>query len=355
MDIKQCIKSGDDGRPVLGFHHLFMSDIHWGTHASRAKALCRVFPNIQTQGLTLVGDIVDGWHMSQKDSWNMGDYHRQGMAHVLRMKTDKTYIPGNHEDNLRGQVKAFSQHDDREMMYRRLVGGDLFDLKVRQDCDYVDPNGKRYFVCHGDEFDPQLYSQNDGFWYHFGDKAISKFAHIDHRVNEKMGWEEFSSCARLKSAFKAISERVTGVKERAAEFVKSEGYDGLIYGHSHISGFDYRDGVALINDGCATDNAPEFLAVSDNGEKALLKWHKDYLRVTAEDNSVQHIPWNLLDMDGYGRLEPELIEDEYTQQADRLLRIMYRMWPGQDREKGDPVPVVHPRHQVEIEGPVLSA
>ena len=344
MDIKRVIKQDDDGRPVFAFQHVFMSDIHWGTHSARAKSLCRVFPNIRTQGLTLVGDIVDGWHMSEKETWNFGDFHRQGIAHVLRMDAQKIYIPGNHENNLRGTMKTFSQHDDREMMHRKLTGGDLFGIKVLHDAEYTDPNGKCYFVCHGDEFDPQLYSQNDGFWYHFGDKAISAFAHIDHRVNERMGWEEFSGCARLKSAFKLISERVTGVKDKAFDFVSDNGFDGLIYGHSHISGFDSRDGMQLINDGCATDNAPEFLAVAHDGDKALLKWHKDFLRITAEDNSVTHIPWNLLDMDGYGRFEPDLIEDEYTQQADRLIRVMYRMWPGQDRGRGDAHPVVHPRH-----------
>ncbi len=344
MDLTKIIKKNGQGRSVFNFDHVFMSDIHWGTHAARAKALCRVLPNIETNHMTLVGDIVDGWHMSQKKSWNLGAYHRQGMAHILRMQANKIYIPGNHEENLRGTIKSFPQHDDKEMMYRKLTDSQLFDIKVMHDMDYTDPNGKHYFVCHGDEFDPKLYAKNDGFWYHFGDKAISAFAHIDHRVNEGLNLEEFSSCARLKAVFKLISERVTGVKERASTFVKSNGYDGLIYGHSHISGFDKTSGIELINDGCGTDGAPEFLVVANDGEKAILKWHKDYLRIMREDNSVTHTPWAALDMNGYGDFNPPIIEDVHTQNVDRLSRIMYRMWPGQDRVKGDPIPIAHPAH-----------
>ena len=344
MDIERCIKQNDNGRSVLNFEHVFISDIHWGTHSSRAKALCRALMNIETENLTLIGDIVDGWHMSQKESWNLGDYHRQGMAHVLRMDANKTYIPGNHEDNLRGTIKPFPQHDDKEMMYRKLVGGKLFDIDVKQDTEYTDPKGKKYFVCHGDEFDPKLYSQNDGFWYRFGDKAISKFAAFDHFINENLGTEEFSASSRLKEVFKQISERVTRVKERASDFVKSNGYDGLIYGHSHISGFHNDNGIELINDGCATDGAPEFLVVNDLGEKAILKWHKDYLRIMHEDNSATRISWKDLGLKGVGDFEPPLIEDQHTQNVDRLSRVMYRMWPGKDRQKGDPVPIAHPEH-----------
>lgn len=344
MDIERCIKQNDNGRSAFNFEHVFMSDIHWGTHSARAKALCRALMNIQTDNLTLVGDIVDGWHMSQKKSWNLGAFHRQGMAHVLRMDAKKTYIPGNHEDNLRGTVKPFPQHNDKEMMYRNLIGKKLFDIDVKRDMEYTDPNGKTYFVCHGDEFDPKLYSQNDGFWYHFGDKALSGFASLDHHINENLGLEEFSVSSRLKEAFKQISERVTGVKARATDFVTEHGYDGLIYGHSHISGFHKENGIEIINDGCATDGAPEFLVVDDMGEKAILKWHKDYLRIMYDDNKTERIFWKQLGLEGYGDFDPPIIEDRHTEDADRLTRIMYRMWPGQDRKKGDPNPVPHPEH-----------
>lgn len=344
MDIHKVIKTDEDGHRFFDFKHVFISDIHWGTHSARAKALCRMLPHIRTEELTLVGDIVDGWHMSEKESWNLGSHHRQGIAHVLRMEAEKVYIPGNHEDNLREKIKAFPQHNNRRMLYRNLIGGEIFDIKVMRNKDYTDPRGKRYFVTHGDEFDPQLYTQNDGFWYHFGDSALSKFAHLDHRINEQMGWEEFSSAARVKSVFKKIAERVTGVKERAAEYALQNNYDGLIYGHSHISEFDHRDGIEIINDGCGTDGAPEFLIVAHDGEKAILKWHKDHLRIANENNSVMRIPWNVLGMDHFGTYDPPIIEDEYTQKADRLIRVMYRMWPGQDREKGMPHPIPHPRH-----------
>lgn len=343
--MNDIITFNGNGKPVFDFHHVFMSDIHWGTHSARAKALCRMLPMIKTNALTLVGDIVDGWHMSEKEEWNLGDYHRQGMAHILRMDTKKTYIPGNHEDNLRGKLKTFPQHGHKEMMYRNLIGANIYGIDVKQTDDYVDPKGNRYLVTHGDEFDPQLYAKHDGFWYHFGDRIIAKFSQLDHRVNEKIGWEEFSSTARLKSIFKTIAERVTGVKEKACEHLREHNYDGMIYGHSHISGFDKSTGFDLINDGCATDGAPEFLAVSHNGDKAIFKWHKDHLRITDEQNKVMRIPWNMMGMDGFGTYDPPLIEDEYTQQADRLTRIMYRMWPGQAHEKGMQPPIPHPRHE----------
>ncbi|MGB1077614.1 MAG: UDP-2,3-diacylglucosamine diphosphatase, partial [Bdellovibrionales bacterium] len=152
--LNHVIKTNDDGRKIFNFRDVFISDIHWGTHASRAKALCRALTNIQTQNLTLVGDIADFWHMSQKDTWGMGPYHRQGIAHILRMRANKIYIPGNHEDTLRTRTKTFPQHGDRDMVYRNLIGGSLFGIEVVRDSIYTDPNGKRYFVCHGDEFDP---------------------------------------------------------------------------------------------------------------------------------------------------------------------------------------------------------
>ncbi len=69
-----------------------------------------------------------------------------------------------------------------------------------------------------------------------------------------------------------------------------------------------------------------------NGIWALITWHKDRVEIEQEDGQEYTVFWNELGLEHFAE-PPQIIEDEYTTRADRVLRLIYRMWPPLDRRE----------------------
>ena len=90
--------------------------------------------------LYLVGDIIDGWVMS-KGSVHWPQSHTNVIRKILskaKNGVNVVYVSGNHDEFLR----SFSLSDTH-----------FGNIRVVDEIVHISPDGNRYLVTHGDEFD----------------------------------------------------------------------------------------------------------------------------------------------------------------------------------------------------------
>lgn len=334
MKIKFDVRKDGNGKDVLYFPFMSLSDIHLGTKYSRAKKLCHMLERTMCDRTALVGDIVDGTALLKKKTWNWGPWHRQAMAHILRktaagMRTDE--IDGNHEDGMRGDRMV---RDGVMASHRDLAGKSIFGIGFHHHMDYVDPRGRRFLVIHGDQYDAHVFgrSRYRKAWYAVGDFCYTRLYDIDSLITNIPLMEHFSLAASGKRLTKTIINKLMGVHEAMGKVVDRSGYDGILSGHSHMAGFERTPGGKLLfNDGCCTEHVQAMVHDRD-GNWAVIEWHRDRIDVYEEDGNRASLYWKDLGIEDPSFAEPpEPVEDCHTDRADRLLRLIYRMWPPKER------------------------
>ena len=85
------------------FRALFISDVHLGTRGCQADKLLNFLRHHEADTIYLVGDIVDGWAL--RSSWYWPQAHNDVVQKLLRKGRKGSrviYIPGNHDEFLRG-------------------------------------------------------------------------------------------------------------------------------------------------------------------------------------------------------------------------------------------------------------
>ncbi|HNQ91675.1 MAG TPA: UDP-2,3-diacylglucosamine diphosphatase [Alphaproteobacteria bacterium] len=314
-----------DGRYGLFFPAVFMSDMHLGTFGTRAKRLCLFLDLIETDRLYLVGDIVGGTEMEAKRKFQFGgSWHKQVLGHFLRKArcgTEVTYIPGNHDAVPRGREIG------RGIWHRKLTGKSLVGVRFVEHDLYTDPNGRRFKVLHGDEFDDMV-----GFWYKVGDwfiETLQSFDHFLHSYFPRM--REHSVAAVVKRAFKGAISTLMDVKKKIRDYADHEHVDGIIYGHSHIGGFQRTAGGKIaMNDGCCTEHV-QALVHDEDGTWALLTMFKDRFLVTEEDGTSYPVFWRELGLEESMVFGPTKYQDQSRKDACRVLSIIERAWPSKER------------------------
>ena len=119
------------------FRALFISDVHLGTRGCQAEKLLHFLRHHEADTIYLVGDIVDGWAL--RSSWYWPQAHNDVVQKLLRKGRKGSrviYIPGNHDEFLRGY-------------YGTHFGG----IEVVENTIHEGADGRRYLVVHGDIFD----------------------------------------------------------------------------------------------------------------------------------------------------------------------------------------------------------
>jgi UDP-2,3-diacylglucosamine pyrophosphatase LpxH len=119
------------------FRALFISDVHLGTRGCQADKLLDFLRHHEAETIYLVGDIVDGWAL--RSSWYWPQIHNDVVQKILRQARKGAriiYIPGNHDEFLRGY-------------YGTHFGG----IEVVESAVHEGLDGRRYLVVHGDIFD----------------------------------------------------------------------------------------------------------------------------------------------------------------------------------------------------------
>ena len=111
--------------------------MHLGTRGCQADKLLDFLRHHEADTIYLVGDIVDGWAL--RSSWYWPQAHNDVVQKLLRQARKGArviYIPGNHDEFLRGY-------------YGTHFGG----IEVVENAIHEGADGRRYLVVHGDIFD----------------------------------------------------------------------------------------------------------------------------------------------------------------------------------------------------------
>lgn len=249
------------------YRAVFISDTHLGTRAARADLLLDFLKSVTCDQLYLVGDIVDGWQL--KRSWYWDTTHNDVIRRVLKMAkhgTKVVYIPGNHDEGLRG-----------------FEGQDLAGVTLEPEVIFEAANGKKYWVLHGDQFDGVIkYAK----WLaHVGDRAYVILLKLNTLVNtlrKWLGYEYWSLSKYLKHKVKNAVEYIGKYEEAVAAEAKRRGLDGVICGHIHHAEHRFFGDVEYMNDGDWVESCTA-LVEYESGEFEILHWADEVAKRTPKN------------------------------------------------------------------------
>ena len=162
------------------YRTIFLSDIHLGSRGCRADRLLDFLKSHSCDRLYLVGDIVDGWRMKRSLYWPQS--HSNVVRRVLTLAkrgTEIVYVTGNHDEFLR----RYSDHQ-----FGNIV---LCDRAV-----HVRPDGERYLVIHGDEYDViTRYHRWIAWLGDIGYSVLLEINRFNNWVRERLGFGRWSLSA----------------------------------------------------------------------------------------------------------------------------------------------------------------
>lgn len=236
---------------------IFLSDIHLGTRGCQAERLLDFLRHYESRHLYLVGDIVDFWAMSRGIHW--APSHNTVVQKILRQArkgTLVTFIPGNHDEALRGYTGTL-----------------LGDIRLAAESVHVAADGRRFLVLHGDEFDQV--TRHHRWVAVLGDVAYNFLV----RVNGWLSWVRrrlgiagyWSLAGYAKRRVKRAVSFIYDFEESVIHAVRERGVDGVICGHIHAAAIKEMDGVTYINCGDWVDSCTAIVEHED-GAMEIVAW-----------------------------------------------------------------------------------
>lgn len=212
----------------------FISDTHLGTPGCRAEPLLAFLNRLEVKHLYLVGDIIDFERMRHTVYWP--DSHTAIVRRLLQMAntdTQVTYIPGNHDAN----VRAFA-------------GTELHGIKIRMNAIHTTRDQRRLLVTHGDQFDAKL--RIGSLKEKIGSVAYAWLLGLDNNVNRvrgKFGYERLRLASSVKMRFTSAQQYIEDYETTALNHAAERSLDGIICGHIHKPATIAHEGITYCNDG----------------------------------------------------------------------------------------------------------
>ncbi len=239
------------------YRTIWISDLHLGSTQCQADVLLDFLKYNESESLYLVGDIIDFWSLSKKMYWPT-DHNTviQKLLRKARHGTKITYIPGNHDENIR-------EYDD-------YVFG---DITVKKTDVHTTADGKKLLVVHGDEYDTIAQCHkwiakigNDGYdfllWVNRMIRSVRKILGIQ---------SNFSLAAYVKFKVKNAVQFISDYEESIVNTLKDKHLDGVICGHIHHAEIKKIGGFLYINTGDFVESCTAVVEHSD-GTLELIYW-----------------------------------------------------------------------------------
>jgi UDP-2,3-diacylglucosamine pyrophosphatase LpxH len=244
------------------YRSIFISDVHLGTHDSKADLLNNFLKNNTCDYLYLVGDIIDGWRI-QQNKWRWKQSHTNVVRRILgftKKGTRVTFIAGNHDEFVR-----------RIIPYGVAFG----NVQIVNQIEHIGIDGRHYLVTHGDLFDGITRLAP---WLAFlGDKAYDVVLSLNSKLNwilHRFGFRYFSLSQYLKGRVKRAVDFIFQFEKNLAAYCKKRGFDGVICGHIHHAEIKEIDGVVYMNDGDWVESCTALVEHWD-GRWEIIAWTKE--------------------------------------------------------------------------------
>lgn len=241
------------------YRSVFISDIHLGTHSSRADELLDFLTELSAERIYLVGDIIDLERMKSRPMFP--DHHMRVIAELARFAaagTEVVFIPGNHD------------HE-----FRNLAGRDIFGIPVALEAEHETLAGEKLLVMHGDLLDGRI--RKGTSLEKFGAAAYRFLTDADAMLNRwrrALGRDYVSYSAAIKRRLGGAREYIQRFESVAVEYAAERGYDGIVCGHIHRPNLRRIDGILYANDGDWVEHGTA-LAETADGELALVGWQSE--------------------------------------------------------------------------------
>lgn len=245
------------------YRSIWISDIHLGTRGCQADQLIDFLNNVTCDNLYLVGDIIDGWVMSTGTI-----YWPQSHTNVIRKVLSKAkngcnvfYVSGNHDEFLRSYSNNLSE----------VILG---NVSVVDEIVHISPDGKRYLVIHGDQFDiVTRYHKWVAVIGDYGYRFLIWVNTILNKVRRKWGLGYWSLSKFIKHKVKSAVNFIGEFETAVAIECKSKDVDGVICGHIHHAEIKEIDGIMYMNDGDWVESCTALVEDYD-GNFSIVDWDK---------------------------------------------------------------------------------
>ncbi|MBK5970385.1 MULTISPECIES: UDP-2,3-diacylglucosamine diphosphatase [Thiorhodovibrio] len=240
----------------LRYRTIWISDIHLGFHGCQADFLRDFLRATACRQLYLVGDIIDLWALRKGLYWPSA--HQQVVQAVLekaRNGTQVTYVPGNHDELLRGHL-----------------GEDFAGVAIRDEVVHTTVDGRRLLVLHGDKFDHVV--QKGPWLAHIGATLYDLILGISqpvNRIRRRLGLRYWSLAAFLKRRVKNAVNYIGNFEQIVATEARKHRVDGMVCGHIHHAEMREIDGVDYCNCGDWVESCTALVEHHD-GRMELLRW-----------------------------------------------------------------------------------
>jgi len=240
----------------MRYRSIWISDIHLGTRGCKAEFLLDFLRNNESDYLYLVGDIVDGWRLRR--SWYWAQSHNDVIQKLLRKARKGTkvfYVPGNHDEMLRGYVDL-------------QIGG----VKLVQEAVHVTADGRRLLVIHGDEFDGVVrYARWLAVLGDWAYELTLRLNHVYNLLRRRLGYPYWSLSAHLKLKVKNAVQFIGEYAEAIATEARRRRVDGIVCGHIHHAEIRNFGGVLYCNDGDWVESCTALVEHFD-GTLDIVRW-----------------------------------------------------------------------------------
>jgi UDP-2,3-diacylglucosamine pyrophosphatase LpxH len=254
------------------FRALFLSDIHLGTKGCQAERLLDFLRHHEAEILYLVGDIVDGWQL--RTGWYWPQSHNDVVQKLLRQARKGVrivYVPGNHDEFLRGY-------------YGNHFGG----VEVCETAIHEAGDGRRYLVIHGDHFD--MVVKHARWLAYLGDHAYGNALRLNRVVNafrHLLGLHYWSLSQWLKLKVKNAVNYIGEYERTLVSEAKRRAVDGVICGHIHHAAVRDDFGTCYINCGDWVESCTAVVEHFD-GRFEIIPWTN--IRAPDEDIRRDGLP-----------------------------------------------------------------
>ncbi len=259
---------------IQNYRTIWISDLHLGSTQCQADVLLDFLKHNESEKLYLVGDIIDFWALSKKMYWPTE--HNTIIQKVLRKArhgTQVTYIPGNHDENVRE--------------YDGYVFGDIV---VKNSDIHMTASGKKFLVVHGDEYD--TIARYHKWIAKLGSKGYDLLLEINRVLRmfrRLLGYKShFSLAAYVKFKVKNAVQFISDYEESIVTTLREERLDGVICGHIHHAELKDMGGFFYINTGDFVESCTAIVEHKD-GTIRLVHWTREPEAGRDIDKEIHHV------------------------------------------------------------------
>lgn len=243
----------------MKYKTIVVSDLHLGRIDSKVDEIIEFLKENECETLILNGDMIDGWHLQRGGKWNKthSKFIKKIMNLLTKSKTKIIYLRGNHDDFL-DTLLPFSIGDNFTIMNEY----------------YLESNGSKYVVLHGDIFD-SITSKATSL-SKLGDVGYEILLWINRKYNRrriKKGLPYKSISQKAKNSIKFLINFMLKFENKAAKYTKLKKCDGIICGHVHQANIKTIDDIIYMNSGDWVESKTA-LTEDFKGSWSIMHWNE---------------------------------------------------------------------------------